>query len=573
MLNSKKYVAGISIAFLVIMLALLIGMGTANAEPGDIIRCSTDSEGAEANDYSLGCCISSDGRYVAFESEASNLVPGDTNGERDVFRKDLQTGAIVLCSTDSVGTLGNGWSYHASISSDGRYVSFTSAATNLMPGDTGGFPDIFRKDLETGALVCCSIDSSGVLGDNVSGASSISSDGRYVAFNSAASNLVPGDTFGTHDVFRKDLETGAFTCCSVGSTGAPRDGISIGPSISSDGRYVAFYSYATNLVSGDNNGTYDVFRADVETGAVVRCSTDSAGAEANGISYYCSISSDGRYVAFESYASNLVPGDSNGTYDVFRKDLETGAVVRCSTDSMGTEGGGGGNRPSINSDGRYVAFSSGASDLVLWDTNDNSDIFRKDLQTGAVVCCSTDSAGEQGRHVSGDPSINSDGGYVAFQSHVASLVPGDTNGEGDIFRKEPVEPVIPPLSVTSVVPTSASQSSFFVGVEITGAGFYPSTTARLEKSPGNILNILYSSVTKNKITGTILFFGAEPGAYDVVVINPDGEEVRLTGGFDVTPICGQGSGTALLLLGLTLGLLSLAGPSFIRRKRRGTSGM
>ncbi len=213
-----------------------------------------------------------------------------------------------------------------------------------------------------------------------------------------------------------------------------------------------------------------------------------------------------------------------------------------------------------------MAFSSAASNLVPGDTNGYSDVFRKDLETGALVLCSADSNERQGYHVSGDPSISSDGRYVAFDSAVTDLVPGDTNGFTDIFRKEPAMPKASPFTVTSVAPVSASQFAFFLDVEITGTGFYQGIPVRMERGPSNIQYVINLTVTESRITGTLPLFGAEPGVYDVVVGTPGGWEARITGGFTVEPACGQGSGTALFMLGLTLGLLSLAGSS--RTKKR-----
>src|SRR5262245_58812866 len=249
----------------------------------EITRVATDPSGNEGNSHSLNPSISADGRYLAFESMASNLVPGDTNGYWDVFVRDMQTGAITVVSTGAGGNQGNNGSISPSISADGRYVAFRSYANNLVPGDTGT-PDVFVRDLQTGAITCVSTDASGNQGNSESDNPYISADGRYVAFESIASNLVPGDTNGTSDVFVRDLQTGAITRVSTDASGNQGNSVSYSPCLSADGRYVAFYSNAFKLVPGDTNGTADVFVRDLQTGSITRVSTDASGNQGNGSS-------------------------------------------------------------------------------------------------------------------------------------------------------------------------------------------------------------------------------------------------------------------------------------------------
>ncbi len=221
--------------------------------------------GVQGDNYSSNPSISSDGRFVAFESAATNLVPGDTNGSLDVFVYDRQTDTIERVSVDSSvpGVQGDNNSYTSSISSDGRFVAFESDATNLVPGDTNGRIDIFVYDRQTDVIERVSVDSSvpGVQGNDYSSNSSISSDGRFVAFYSAATNLVPGDTNGRIDIFVYDRQTDVIERVSVDSSvpGVQGNDSSAAPSISSNGRLVAFESDATNLVPGDTNGSSDVF--------------------------------------------------------------------------------------------------------------------------------------------------------------------------------------------------------------------------------------------------------------------------------------------------------------------------
>jgi len=332
--------------------------------------------------------FSADGRYVVFESGAGNLVAGDTNGASDIFIKDLQTGAIQLVSTGTGGVQSNGHSGAPSFSTDGRKVVFASSAMNLVDFDLTGGTKIFVKDLPTGTTWIVSTDSTGVKGDNSSGNPSFSADGRHVVFESLASNLVAGDTNGVQDVFVK-MPGGATERASTSSTGVQGNEYSRGASLSTDGRYVVFESWASNLVAGDTNGLADIFTKDLQTGATQRVSTDAAGAQANGSSPYdssgqASFSPDGRYVLFYSGASNLVADDTNGVGDIFVKDLQTGAVQRVSTDTAGVQANGSSGQASFSPDGRYVVFVSEASNLVANDVDGVSDIFVKDFQTGVT---------------------------------------------------------------------------------------------------------------------------------------------------------------------------------------------
>ena len=397
----------------------------------------------EANGQSHGASISADGRYVAFQSEATNLVLGDTNGDQDIFVKDMLTGTTTRVSTDSLGVQADSLSYSQSfgpsISADGRYVAFCSYATNLVGNDTNGEYDIFLKDTQTGTTMRVSVDSSEnqTTGSTFS-RTSISSDGRYVAFRAYASNLVSGDTNGVYDIFVRDTVAGTTTRVNTDSSGNQADRISEHVSISADGRYVAFTSSATNLISGDTNGGWDVFVKDTQTGTTTRVSTDSAGNEANSGSYgSVGISADGRYVTFVSGASNLVSGDSNEATDIFIKDRLTGTTTRISTNSSGTEADLGSGYPSISADGRHVAFESYATNLVNGDTNIDRDIFVKDTQTDAVTTVSVRDIPQWGGNDDSDfPCVSADGRYVAFVSDASNLVMGDTNGRPDVFLRD-----------------------------------------------------------------------------------------------------------------------------------------
>jgi Tol biopolymer transport system component len=403
---------------------------------GSTIRVSVSSEGVQANRKSYWPSISADGRYVAFESWASNLVAGDTNGTWDVFVRDTLEGKTSRVSVSSEGVQGNGGSYSPSISADGRYVAFESSASNLVAGDTNGAGDVFVRDTLEGSTIRVSLSSAGAQGDGRSFEPSISADGRYVAFTSYASNLVAGDTNGAGDVFVRDIVKGKTIRVSVSSRERQANRKSYWPSISADGRYVAFYSYASNLVPGDTNGIVDVFVRDIVKGKTIRVSVSSRERQANNGSFISSISADGRYVAFWSYASNLVAGDTNGTGDVFVRDIVKGKTIRVSVSSRERQANGDSEWPSISADGRYVAFWSYASNLVAGDTNGKADVFVRDILRGRTIRVSLSSEGAQGNRGSYWPSISADGRYVAFTSDASNLVAGDTNGKADVFMRD-----------------------------------------------------------------------------------------------------------------------------------------
>lgn len=286
-------------------------------------RVSVDTTGGDADSASSNPSTSANGRYVAFESFASDLVANDIGGHNDVFVRDRQTGTTTRVSVDLAGTEGDHDSDDPSISADGRYVAFESQADNLIVGDTNFFPfsDLLLHDQQTGTTTLVSVDWTGAQGDGPSSSPSVSGDGRYVAFQSEA-DLVFGD-ISLYDIFVRDLVAGTTTLVSVDSTGIKGNNDSYAPSISTDGRYVAFESIATDLVAGDSNGKGDIFVHDLQTGTTTRVSVNSAGTEGNDTSSDPSISANGKYVAFESDATNLVASDNNNIFDIFVYERES----------------------------------------------------------------------------------------------------------------------------------------------------------------------------------------------------------------------------------------------------------
>ncbi|MGZ8184294.1 MAG: hypothetical protein ACXWT1_20310 [Methylobacter sp.] len=422
--------------FLLLLLSVFLVSTENSHAAGETSRISADSAGTQGNLYSYPASISVDGRYVAFSSGADNLVPGDTNVYDDIFVHDRLTGEITRVSVDSAGKQGNDNSNSPSISADGRYVAFSSAAENLMPGDTNKATDVFVHDRLTHITTRISVHSNGGQTGYLrsSSASVISADGRYVAFTSKAENLVSNDTC-CSDIFVHDRLTGKTTRVSVDPTGLGGNSWSGHLSINADGRYVAFSSRASNLVPGDGNNAADIFVRDRMNATTTRVSVNSAGLEANGGSFHASISADGRYVAFESSANNLVPGDTCCS-DIFVHDRTTAITTRVSVKSSGAGGNRGSGSPFISADGRYVAFVSDASNLVTGDTNDTLDIFVHDRITAKTTRVSLDTAGGEGNNRSDTPSLSADGRYVAFDSVASNLVADDSNEAVDVFVRD-----------------------------------------------------------------------------------------------------------------------------------------
>jgi Tol biopolymer transport system component len=429
--------------------SFLLASGGALAQSTSM--ASINSAGACSNCLCTSPSISGDGRFVAFSSCATNLVTADTNDLWDVFVHDQLTGTTERVSVSTAGVEANDHSDLGSLSVDGRYVAFWSRASNLVAGDTNGVGDIFVRDRLSGVTERVSVDSTGVQANDECEQVTISADGRFVAFSSVASNLVAGDANACEDVFVHDRQTGKTERVSLSSTGgqgnAPSsDNYYSGIAITPDGRLVAFSSLASNLVAGDTNGSEDVFLRDRQAGTTERISIDSAGAQGDGRSIDPSISSDGRVLAFESASTNLVPGDTNGGWDVFVHDRQTGTTKRVSVDSSGNQGIGlwpnnSSLGCSISANGRYVSFGSYCTNLVPNDTNNDADCFVHDRLTGITENANVSSTGVQGIYgmfvpYEGGTSISADGRFVAFQSYAWNLVANDTSGDADIFVRD-----------------------------------------------------------------------------------------------------------------------------------------
>lgn len=371
----------------------------------------------KVSDYSQAFAgeISSDGRYAMYFSQGS--MDGDANGVLDIYIKDLLTGETIIASSNEQNILGDESVVgDAKFSSDNTYVVFSSYSDNLVAGNSYPGSDVYLKNLSTGQLTLVSTDPSGNAGNNISIWSSISADGRYVVFYSLSSNLSSSDTNNELDVYWKDTQTNQTYLVSSSASGVVGNAKSWYGSISPDGKWVVFESQASNLVENDTNNSTDIFLKNIQTGEIQRISTNASSEQANFHSGDASFSADGRYVIFTSGASNLVEGDTNGRADIFIKDLLTGGIQLVSTNSLGQLANGSSSIASISDNGRYVVFISEANNLVDGDLNYNSDVFVKDLQTGEVKIASVEHIAVQG----GTDTVNSSVSYT-LGAHIENL--------------------------------------------------------------------------------------------------------------------------------------------------------
>jgi uncharacterized repeat protein (TIGR01451 family) len=424
---------------LALLVVSLLSSGTALAHPPGITeRVSVDSSGNEGNDASgslSGPAISADGRFVAFDSTATNLLPGG-NLPFNIFVHDRLTGTIEVVSVSSRGRQGEGLSSAPDLSENGRFVAFASDAANLVRGDRNGVDDVFRHDRATGQTILVSVSSAGQQGDASSHAPAISADGRFIVFH-ANSSLDPADTNQSTDVYIRDAQAGTTTLVSIAFDGSAGNNSSFLQDISADGRFVAFVSDATNLIPNDVvDNEPNVYVRDLVAGTTELASVGSDGTRAN-VSFFDipAISADGRFVAFSTFDS-LVPEDTRQfSLDIYLRDRQTGTTELISVNSDEVPGDGRSEEPSVSADGRFVVFQSDSTNFAPEQPGlfPDEDIFVRDRQTGTTVRASENSAGEEGNARSLNPAISADGLVTAFSSDASNLVPDDTNLVTDIF--------------------------------------------------------------------------------------------------------------------------------------------
>jgi putative cell wall-binding protein/Tol biopolymer transport system component len=345
---------------------------------------------------------------------------------------------IIRVSVTHDGMEADGHADHSAISADGRYVAFTASAPQMVPGLVGNPMNVYVRDMLTGQLELVSKASDGTPSFG-SQNPAISADGRYVAFQSEAHTLVPNDTNGMHDVFVHDRQTGTTERVSVASDCTQCNWSSRRPAISSDGRYVAFQSESTTLVPGGQNGKDHIYVHDRQTGTTERVSVASNGTLANDDSYDASVSADGRHVAFTSAAYNLSPHTELASIgDVFVHDRQTGTTTYV-TEPVNTRSARSDYRAAISGDGRHVAFHTSSGQYDDDAVGEQIRVYVRDLQTGVYerIDVATDGTPSNGDADTFDtPRISHDGRYVVFTSAGTNLVPGDTNGNVDIFVRD-----------------------------------------------------------------------------------------------------------------------------------------
>jgi Tol biopolymer transport system component len=423
--------------------------GQPSPPPVELISVGTDGLAGNNHSGSDGLIpprtrISADGRYIVFESYASTMVCEDNDfSTRDIFVRDRLTGRATLASMTWNGGNANHDSFDPVISGDGRYVAFESLATNLVPGDTNDFIDIFLRDLVAGTTTRISVSSAGDQSNSVSHAAAISQDGRYVAFHGGASNLAPGDTNFRWDTFVRDTVANTTERASVSTTGEESwccD--SLHPSITADGRYVAFLSQG-RLDPTTNNNWQEIFLRDRVAGTTTIVRPAADGSLSSGGVRFAEISADGLFIAFQSASANIVVPDANGSHDVFLKDLVAGTTTLVSQALDGTHGNGDSWMPSISADGRFVAFHSWANNLVLDDTNTLPffDIFVRDTLFGTTTRLNLTPSGGEADGSSTAASISADGSVVSFDSTATNLAPNERiNGFPDVYLAGPSFP-------------------------------------------------------------------------------------------------------------------------------------
>ncbi|HET6562239.1 MAG TPA: hypothetical protein VFG72_10210 [Marmoricola sp.] len=407
----------------------------------ETVRISQGITAESADAYSGGAEVTPDGRFVAFSSYATNLVPGDTNEAQDVFVRDTTLGVTERVSISTTGEEGNGDSvgWPVAISANGRYVAFTSGADNLVDDDTNESTDAFVRDRLTGTTERISIRSNGrQANDQTWVGIAMSRSGRFVAFESAATNLVARDGNRRVDVFVRDRRHGTTSRISVASSGKEARADSRVADMSARGRLILFSSSASNLVARDANRAVDVFIHNRHTERTRLVSVTSRGRQGNDDSVWASMSDDGRQVAFVSWADNLVPRDTNRRRDIFVRDRAARTTERVSVSAAGTQGDRqsweDSDGPEISPDGRYVLYESAATNLVRGDTNRHLDVFVHDRDTTATTRVSVNTAGVQGNRSSYSGDVT-DQGQVAFESFATNLSSGDTNRTSDVFLR------------------------------------------------------------------------------------------------------------------------------------------
>lgn len=501
----------------IFLLDVQTGANTLVTSPIDPYDCCTGNSENPA--------ISADGNVLAFQSAADNIIAGDTNGVDDIFIYRRDTGRLEVISRRSASSQGNGNSYNPSVSEDGRWIAYASAASNLVAGDSNGRPDIFLYDRQTKTTVRASVNATGVQGNGGSGMPSISGEGRFVAFWSAASNLVAGDSNARNDIFVRDRSAGTTTRVSVSGSAVQGNNDSWNPKISSDGRYVAYESEASNLATGDNNKYMDVFVYDrqLKTVEVLPKSTQRVagmGAERG------EISADGKLIVFTSDAQNLVAGDSNNAADVFVSDRGAAKTERVSVSSAGRQADSFSTGGNISRNGRFVVFDSFASNLAPRGSVALSNVFLRDRQASTTVLVSVGTGGSFGNESSYGRAVTDDGRYVLFDSYASNLVVGDTNGVQDVFVRDLVTGTTRRVNVYSNGAQALSNLESGVGITTDGRHVLFQSGSGLDPLFPNVAGAFVRDMVGK--TNSLIYAGRSRGPS----MSPDGRYVSFVSSDD-----------------------------------------
>ena len=401
------------------------------------VRVSVGVLGQQANGEYRNPVLTPDGRWLAFESNASNLIVGDTNGKSDIFVRDMLTGVVERVSLRPGGTEAIGDCRNPAITPDGRYVVFDTWDGAIS--QNGNIYQVFRHDRQSGQTVLVSLDGGGSSGDEDSEQPAISADGRYVAFQSAAFNItgVSGTTFIERRICRRDLQSGSTIVLPTGTTPNASSRDCTEASISDDGNFIAFTQTSRDDV--DFSTETNVWRRDI-AGAILACVSVTVFAQrGRAASTEPMISPDGRYVVFTSLESDLAVDDRSGA-SIFLRDMQAGVTTVVSRSATGETSIGDCRTPWITPDARYVAFSSVAGNLVAGDTNLAFDVYVHDRVLGRTTRASLRTHGSQTAFgtVSERPVLPADARFVVFESTSPTLEDGDTNGVVDLFKREPI---------------------------------------------------------------------------------------------------------------------------------------
>ena len=456
----------------------LAGAAAATPAPGFTELVSLSSAGVQGDQDSEAPSISSDGRFVAFASFAENLVPGDTNLTADIFVRDRLLGTTERVSVSSRGTEGDDTSGilnlmgGPSISADGRFVAFSSMATNLVAGDRNNNPDVFVHDRATGETTRVSVATGGAEANAGGVAPSIGADGRFVAFESFADNLVPDGNF-TGDVFVHDRQTGVTERISQAPDGSDANSSSFTPMLNADGRYVYFTSFASNLVPSDpDDSAVDAYLFDRQTGTT-EAITSQRSTQIVHHSSAGGISGDGRYVTFTTSDTSFLAVDGNGAFeDAWRVDRVTGQYLLVGVNDAGVQGDRGTFAGDISDDGRFVVMTSQSDNLGGGTANlGRSDVFVRDVVAGTTRLVSAANDGSDGDGESGAPAMTPTGSVIAFHSRSSNFVPENQSFfANDVFVRDARPAADLSVAMTDSPDPVAVRSNLTYTVTVTNGG-------------------------------------------------------------------------------------------------------